>query len=152
MTLYQINKAIIACVDPETGEFHEEQYEALQLAREEKIENTALYIKNLKAEAEMLKTEAKAYTERAKEKENRAAYLHDMLMRELAGENFETKRCALKFRASKKVEILDISKIPDDYLKYSMPTPDKNAIKAAIKDGIQIDGAVLVDSTTMSIK
>ena len=70
----------------------------------------------------------------------------------LAGEKFETSRAVCSFRKSQKVEITDLDKIPDDYLRYKTPEPDKTAIKAAIKDGISVEGAELIDSISMSIK
>ena len=58
MNLYEIENEILKCVDEETGEiFDVEKFEALELARDVKIENICLWIKNLKAEAEALKLE-----------------------------------------------------------------------------------------------
>lgn len=40
MTLYEINEAMLALVDPETGELMDyEAFSALNMAREEKLEN-----------------------------------------------------------------------------------------------------------------
>ena len=45
-SLYEINAAIMGCVDLETGEIIDvEQLQALQLEREQKIENVALWCK-----------------------------------------------------------------------------------------------------------
>lgn len=152
MKLYEINEAILACVDPETGEVDAEQLEALMMERSEKLENIACWIKDIKAECDSIKAEEKALAERRQAKERKAESLRRYLDEALAGQKFETSRCAISFRKSQKVEISDITKIPDDYLKYSLPTADKAAIKAAIKDGIDIEGAELVDSVTMRIK
>lgn len=64
-SLYEINAQIeqawSAAVDPETGEIISEEaaqaVEQLTMAREDKIENLALYYKNLTAEAKALKNE-----------------------------------------------------------------------------------------------
>ena len=64
-SLYEINAQIeqawSAAVDPETGEIISEEaaqaIEQLSMARDEKVENLALYYKNLMAEAEALKAE-----------------------------------------------------------------------------------------------
>jgi hypothetical protein len=58
MTLYEIDDAILACVDPETGEIiNPEALTALQMEREKKLENVALWVKDLKAEAEAIGNE-----------------------------------------------------------------------------------------------
>ena len=152
MKLYEINEAILSCVDPETGEADAEKLDELMLMREEKLENLALWVKDLKAEADAIKAEEKALAERRQAKERKAESIKAYLEKELAGQKFETSRAVCSFRKSQKVEITDLDKIPDDYLRYSAPIADKTAIKAAIKDGLKIEGAELVDSVTMSIK
>jgi hypothetical protein len=152
MKLYEINEAILNCVDPETGEADPEKLDELMLMREEKLEGLALWVKDLKAEADAIKAEEKALAERRQAKERKAESIKAYLEKVLAGQKFETSKAVCSFRKGQKVEIIDLDKIPDDYLRYSKPTADKTAIKAAIKDGINIEGAELVDSVTMSIK
>lgn len=152
MKLYEINEAILACIDPETGEADPERLDKLMLMREKKLEGLALWVKNLKAEVDAIKAEEKALAERRQAKERKAESIRAYLEKVLAGQKFETSRAVCSFRKSQKVEITDLDKIPDDYLRYSTPAADKAAIKAAIKDGISIEGAELVDSVTMSIK
>ena len=152
MKLYEINEAILNCVDPETGEADVEKLDELIMMRDEKLENLALWVKDLRAEAEAIKAEEKALAKRRKKKERRAESIKAYLKKELDGKRFETSRAVCSFKKSQKVEITDLDKIPDDYLRYSTPTADKTAIKAAIKDGISIEGAELVDSVSMTIK
>lgn len=152
MKLYEINEAILACIDPDTGEADAEKLDELMIMREEKLENLALWVKDLKAEADAIKAEEKALAERRQAKERKAESIKAYLEKELAGQKFETSRAVCSFRKSQKVEITDLDKIPDDYLRYSAPTADKAAIKAAIKDGLTIEGAELVDSISMTIK
>lgn len=67
MNLYEIDKAILACIDPETGELiDEEALAALQMERTEKIKNVALWLKNLNASVTALKAERDAFDERMK--------------------------------------------------------------------------------------
>ena len=57
-SLYEINKEILECVDMESGEIiDEERLQNLAFEKNDKLENIALWIKNLKAEAEMVKAE-----------------------------------------------------------------------------------------------
>lgn len=152
MTLYEINERILACVDPETGEADAEQLETIMMERSEKLENIACWIKDIKAECDSIKAEEKALAERRQAKERKAESLRRYLDEALAGQKFETPRCVVSFRKSQKINITDLDKIPDDYLRYKTPEPDKTAIKAAIKDGLTVEGCELVDSVSMTIK
>lgn len=51
MTLYEIDSAIMDCVDEETGEIIDlEKLEALNIERDKKVEGIALAVKNYAAE------------------------------------------------------------------------------------------------------
>jgi hypothetical protein len=152
MTLYELNDAIMGCVDEETGEVNGELLDALIMERNAKVENIALWVKQLKAEAEMLKAEKQALESRQKQKVRTAESLKNYLFTALDGQKFETTRACVSFRHQKVVNITDYTKIPDDYLRYKEPEADKVKIKAAIKDGISVPGAELVDSVSMNLK
>lgn len=155
--LYDIDTKIMECmancIDPDTGEItNSEQLEALQMERQTKLENVALYIKNLKADAAMYKAEKQAFAERQAAAEKRAESLSEWLRKALDGQKFKTEKTEVNFRKTQKVEILDIWDLNEDLLKYSDPTPDKAAIKRAIKAGEEVKGAKLVDDISMTIK
>lgn len=156
MNLYQIDEAIMNCVDKETGEIIDvEKLDSLMVDREQKIENIALWIKNLKSDAEALKAEKNAFAERQKAAENKAESLKQYLTQYLAGETYKSPKVAVSFRRSEAVQINDIAAIEafdDKYIKYSEPTADKTAIKAAIKAGINVPGAELIQSSNIQIK
>ena len=153
MKLYEIDQAIMDCIDMETGEIvNEELLNDLQMERDAKIENVALWIKELKAEAEALKAEKLAFAERQKVTENKMESLKKWLAYALNGEKFKTVRASVTFRTSDKVEIADIYKLDENYLRYKEPEADKDAIKKAIKAGQQVAGATLVPSTSVIIK
>lgn len=153
MKLYEIDQAIMDCIDMETGEIvNEELLNDLQMERDEKIENVVLWIKELKAEAEALNAEKLAFAERQKVAENKMESLKKWLAYALNGEKFKTVRASVTFRTSDKVEIADIYKLDENYLRYKEPEADKDAIKKAIKAGQQVVGATLVPSTSVIIK
>lgn len=153
MKLYEINEAILGCIDQETGEVIDpEKLDALTMERETKLENVALWIKDLKAEAEALKAEKQAFADRQKAAETKAESLKKYLEYALSGEAFKTTKVAVSFRKTKSVKINDIFKISNEYLKYAEPTADKAAIKKAIEAGEQIEGAELVEGLSVSIK
>ena len=152
MNLYEINQAMQECINFETGEIDIDKFEALHLARDEKIENVALWIKNLSSDVEGMENEKKAFEERIKATKNKVIALKTYLEMALNGEKFQTAKCSITFRKSKSVTVLDVSKLDKDYLKYADPTPDKTAIKKAIESGVTIAGASLVENLNVQIK
>lgn len=153
MKLYEIDQAIMDLVDNETGEIIDiEMFDSLQMERDEKIESIALYIKDLKAEAEALKAEKLAFAERQKVAENKAESLKNYLAYVLNGQAFKTTRASVSFRKTQSVEIDDIYKLDENYLRYKEPEADKTAIKEAIKAGQTVKGATLIENTSVIIK
>ena len=153
MTLYEIDAAILDCIDTETGEVVDaEKLTALQMERDAKCEAVALWIKDLDAQAAAIKTEKQALAERQAATERKADSLRRWLQDALGGQKFQTARCAVTYRKTQRVEIPDIYKLDENYLRYATPTADKAAIKAAIKAGETVAGAELIEGVSMSIK
>lgn len=160
-SLYEIDAAILACVDPETGEILDtEKLEALQMERFEKIEKVALWYKDLLGDAEKIKAEKTALAEREAATRNKAESLKKWLAQALDGEKLSTPKVALNFRKSEAIEIEDEAAFVmwaqdtghDNLLSYKDPAPNKTAIKAAIKSGQYIDGASIVERYNIQIK
>jgi len=64
-----------------------------------------------------------------------------------------TRGHSFSLRRSESVVIENLDKIPDQFLrKKIIIEADKNAIKAFIKDGVEINGAVLTSSYSVVIK
>ena len=158
MKLYEIDNAILECIDLETGEIIDtEQLDKLQMERDTKLENVACWIKDLKAEAEALKNEKQALAERQRVAENKAESLKKWLAYALQGEKFKTPKCAISFRKSEAVEVTDeglnnLMKEHDELLTYKAPEPNKTAIKQALKDGLSVEGVQLVQNISTIIK
>ena len=153
MKLYEIDEAIMACIDAETGEVIDaDKLDKLTMERDAKIENVALWIKDLKAEAEALKAEKMAFAERQKVAENKIESLKKWLAYALDGQDYKSVRASVSFRTSESVEIDDIYAVDENYLRYKEPEADKTAIKNAIKAGQEVAGATLVKSTSVIIK
>lgn len=52
MNLYEINSQILDCIDQETGEVMDiDRLEELNMAKAEKVDNIACWVKNLEADA-----------------------------------------------------------------------------------------------------
>lgn len=156
MTLYEINDAMDALVD-ENGEIVDyETFAALDMERDEKIENTGLLIKNSLAEADAIKAERDALKKREDAARNLADRLKEHLTRALCGEKFKSARLAISWRPSEAVEITpeceEWCREHGEYLREKPPEIDKAAIKNALKQGAHVEGASLVKRQNIQIK
>lgn len=153
MTLYEIDQKLLDCIDLETGEIiNAEKLTELTMERDEKVEKVALWIKELKAEAEALKAEKQSFADRQRAAENKIESLKKWLADALNGEKFKTTKVAVSFRKTKSVDVPDIFALDENYVKYSEPTADKAAIKKAIEAGQEVTGATLVENVSISVK
>ena len=158
MKLYEIDNAILDCIDLETGEVIDtEKLDALQIERDAKIENVACWIKDLRAENEAIKSEKQKLDGRRKVNENKIESLMGWLNYALNGTKFKTGKCAISFRNTESVEVTEegleaLMKEHDELLTYKAPEPNKTAIKQALKDGLTVAGVELVRNTNVIIK
>ena len=158
MNIYEIDNAMFSLIDEETGEIKDyEAFEELQMKKEEKIENTALWYKNLVAESKAIREEEKALAERRKSLENKAENLKNFINRTLDGNKFSTSKVAISYRKSTAVEVDDefidyAMKNNNDLLTFKRPEPNKTVIKGMLQGGFDIPHAELVERNNMSIK
>ena len=157
MNLYEIEQEIMSCVDMETGEIVDcEKLDALTMERDKKIENIALWVKNLEADAKAYKEEKDNFAQKQKSAENKAKSLKEYLTRFLDGTAYKSTKVNVSFRTSKAVDVFDISALMtiddcDNYLKYKEPEPDKTAIKNAIASGVNVPGCQIVENQNIQI-
>lgn len=105
-TLYEIDAAILNCVDFETGEILDaEQLNMLQMDREKKLENIALYIKDLTAQAAAIREEENALAARRRVKERAADRLKNYLSASLGGKGFESARVRIGYIKSQALKV-----------------------------------------------
>lgn len=163
MKLYEIDEQLESVFTNEDGDMivgatgeviNAEQFEALQMEREEKIENTLLMIKNLKAEADAVKAEADALAKREKALRNKIDSITDFIVGYLNGAKFSTSRVKVSYRHTQAVNVTNLEALTDEYVRIvpEKREADKTAIKNAIKAGIAVDGAVLEDRTALVLK
>jgi chaperonin cofactor prefoldin len=155
VNLYEIEDAILDCVDQESGDIVDiEKLEALEMERDAKISNIACWIKDLKAEAEAIKAEKQNLEKRQKSAENKMESLKNYLAGYLGGRKFKDARCSISYRKSTSTvidESLDVSTLPTEYQKIKIEA-DKTAIKKALEAGEKIDGCVLIEKDNVIIK
>ena len=152
-TLYEINAAMLDCVDLETGEIIDiEQLQALQLEREQKIENVALWYKNLLSDAEQYAAEEAAFKEKKRRAQAQAERLKQYLLDALGGEKYKTTRVSISYRNTPRVVVDDVLNLPPRFVRFADPEPNKTEIAAAIKAGEDVYGARLETNQSIIIK
>lgn len=164
MNLYQINEQIENfdfIYDEETGEvMNMGMLDELNIAKEEKIENIALFIKNLNSDTEALDSEIKALQERKKQKQSKAKNLQNYLESALDGNKFETPKCLISFRKSTSVDVeeekfIEFAKtnhLEDLYKVEVKEKANKTNIKKYIKENGVVPYARLVENKNIQIK
>lgn len=163
MTLYEITQAMLECCDMETGEVIDTaKLDALQMERTAKLESVALWIKNLESDVEAYKAEMESFATRRKAAERKIESLKDYLSNALGGEKFSTTKCAVSFRKSEKLELLNedhfrswaVMNHRPDLLTIAEPKISLMAVKNALKAGELLDGsgAELVQRNNIQIK
>ena len=163
-SLYQIDNAVLTVLedglvfDEETGEilFDPDNLDELEVERNAKLEAVALFIKSLEAESAAMSEEERKLAERRGRNDRKAErlrrYLSDSMQR-FGDTKLETARVSLGFRRSESVEVIDQAALPVEFIKVKMTeTPDKAAIKKALKAGQQVAGAQLVENKNLQIK
>lgn len=164
MSLFTINQQIADAIEvmyeeaDENGVVDTTKIDELQVELDTKIENIALYIKNLKAEKEAIDAEVKTMKERSDRLDKRVESLKSYLtngMMAAEKDSFKSPKTEISFRKSYVTEILDEDQIPEDYKKEVLNVEvkiDKNAIKDAIrKQGIEVPGAQVVEKRNINI-
>lgn len=160
-TLYEYNHALDDLVDPDTGEILDyETFIAFSMERDQKIENVAVMIKNLNAEAALIKAEEAALKARREPMERRAARLKDYLSQFLGGERFDCPRASLSFRKSTALNVLDAKAAAEwleghghiDMVVRDAPRLDKRAVSMLVKSGEEIPGVTLEERNSLQVR
>lgn len=162
MNLFEINSAIENFefkVDEETGEIlNISDLDNLELEKNTKIENIALFIKNLKANEKALDDEYKAMYARKKATVNKRQSLEKYLAKALDCNKFETPKCKLSFRKSTQVDV------DEDFINWALKNrpelvktdivqkPIKKDIMKALKDNEELEHCSLRYENNLQIK
>lgn len=119
---------------------------------EVKAQNVVMFARNLEALAAQIKDAETQMAARRKSIENRAAHLRDYTLAcmQMAGvKKIEGPMMKISVRANPaSVEIFDEKMVPPYYMRQPEappPSPDKNLIAQAIKDGYEVPGARMAD-------
>ena len=169
MTLYDIDAQIAALenateddmiIDEETGELGSvvQALDALRMAREEKLENVACWVKNLIAEADAIREEENRLIKRRKSAETKAARLKAWLLAALTREDgttdkLKTGRVMVSVKRNPPSTVVNDLLLPSTY-KVAKITyqANKELIKRELLAGGEVPGAHLEYGRSVIIK
>ena len=149
MTLYEMKQAAINLYEMlQADEIDEQAYNDTMegIGADEKLEDYIYVIKQYEADNVAIKTEIDRLKAN-KEKNDKAIERMKKAVVDFMNATGQKKANAgtfkLSLRKSESTVITDETKIPSEYLIPQPPKVDKVAIKKAIKNGINVDGAVI---------
>lgn len=120
----------------------------------EKVENYAIFIKQLQSNADALKEEIDRLTARYKTLNNNIDRLKTNLMESMIASGKDKVKTLLfnvSVRGYESVVVDDPTAIPEEFLKYSEPTVNNVELKKALKNG-EVNGAHLESKPGISIR
>lgn len=164
MKAYEIKEAMFDTLDifleSDQGETDRDMYDDVMGYLKEELQNKGTsiikYVRNLELEAISVKAEIERLESVKKNRENKAKslknYLKNILI-SLDKKKIETELGNYSLRKSSKVEILDMSKIPEEYIKIKEErTPDKTLIGQRWKLGEAVEGTAVIEDYSLQIK
>jgi hypothetical protein len=159
-SLFQINSELVEVTNlliENGGELTPELESRLQIAENElKAKSVNYYhvIKELESTTNMIDAEIKRLQELKKARVNTIEKLENALLysMKLHGiEKIDTDTLKISLRRSKSVEVVDIDLLPFNCLKIEKKAI-KSEIKKLIEEGMEIDGAKIVENTSIQFK
>lgn len=165
MNLFAIDERIRACVklqegdnyvDVETGEIIDvAALKSLEMQRDVKIRNIACWIRNLEADEKALAEQEKRFKDRKTACKNKREALKGYLASYLRGQKWQNDEVRVSWRESESVEFesgFDIKNLPEIYLRYKDPEPNKDLLKKDLKAGTVVPGALLARKNNLTVR
>lgn len=156
VSLYDIDDKLSSLIDEETGEILDPSaFDRLEMEKEKKIEQIALWIKNMQADAKAIGEERERLYKREIVIKNTIDRLKYYLTSILGGKKFTTAKCQIYFRKSSSVKIDDSfvrwaqENNRDDLLTYQIPTPSLLAIKEDLIKGYDLPAKIVTKMNIM---
>ncbi len=159
-SLFQINSELVEVTNlliENGGELTPELETRLQIAENElKTKSVNYYhvIKQIEAETTLIDAEIKRLQDLKKSRVNTAEKLENALLysMNLHGiEKIDTDTLKISIRRSKSVEVVDIDLLPFNCLKIEKKAV-KSEIKKLIEEGMEVEGAKIVENTSIQFK
>jgi hypothetical protein len=131
----------------------EQCLQRIEAEHSEKVLRIGCFIKNLRVDAEALKAEKTRLAKRQQGVERTIEHLTRYL-RDFSepGRKYESPQCTIGWRKSEAVLVsVSPQKLPEQFRRVKVEA-DLNAIKAALKEGDAIEGAVLEQRQSIQIR
>ena len=160
-TFREIDDRLLALVDEDGEILDVQEFQQLEMDRNEKIAGIARWCLDLKDEQDVLAREMDRLATRKKAAAHKEAQLREFLQIITGGEKVKTADITVSFRQTEAVEIFDENAVRDlaqrdprfeDVLRYKEPEISKTEIKRLIQEGREIPGAALVGRLSTIIK
>ena len=123
---------------------------------EEKAEGYACIMKNIQSDIEGLKAEIDRLTQKKKTMENKVEYLKKSLeegMKLTGKTKFKTDRFSFNIQKNPpSVKVLDMEKVPKEYMIPQPDKPDNKKIMLELKAGAEFDWAKLEQTESLRIR
>jgi hypothetical protein len=108
---------------------------------------------NIDAEISAIEREIERLQEKKKIRQNTIESVRDYLRHNMQATGISKIECPLfaitLSKPAKQVEITDEAALPDEYVRVKTTvSPDKVALAKALKDGIEVPGAILIDGAS----
>ena len=162
VALYQIEQEYMILADEiisNEGELTPELEARLTINQDQleaKGKGYGYIIKDIESEIDAIDIEIKRLTGMKKQRNNAVERLKTSLsdaMQLFEISELKTPTLKINFRKSESVEVENIALLDKDYIKVvTTESADKTAIKEAIKNGVQVTGAVLKQNLNLQIK
>lgn len=141
------------------GEASIEEQNLLAINKEElqnKATNYGMLIKSLEGENLVIDSELDRLSKLAKQRSKLVTRLKTAIseaMKLYEVETIKTPLISFSFRKSESVEIVNVAQLDKKFMvEKTTVTPDKTAIKEAIKKGEEVEGAILQVNQNLQIK
>jgi len=148
----EIEKILYQCSESDgvLNEDLEARLDALEVAKEVKVLNTALAYKNEAAFLKALKGEKKNIEARIKSQEVSVKKLEKYLDNRAKGYDLKSEKVAINWRKSSYLDVTNELAVPEKYLSIKT-TIKKDLITEAIKKGEKITYAEIVGKQTLKV-
>jgi hypothetical protein len=118
--------------------------------------NYAKVIRNLEADSDAIDNEIKRLKAMKESNDRVIDRMKDAVRNAMVSsgiDKIESSLFKLSLRRSEAVEVINQDQLPECFVKAKTTyTPDKVAIKDAIKSGLTVEGAVIVENLNLQIK
>jgi hypothetical protein len=162
LTIYQIEQSYNQLAEElidNGGEITPELSEALAITEEQLQNKSVAYsfvIKQMDADVEIIDAEIKRLQAAKKQREKASEYLKERIkhaMDTFQIDEIKTPLVKINFRKSETVEVQDVNALPSLYKVVKVTEQaDKAAIKAALKDGVEVTGCTIETHRNLQIK